>query len=126
MLKKLLVALLAFVFLPKLLCYVRVSQQVLNAFNNFTVFFNKTYLNSTERDQALINFNTSFFEVIAQNHYLDLNNDSFEVAINHFSDMTLAQKLKTLNGFRMVRPRLSSSPSGSIQNFNDYGFGWKI
>lgn len=111
--------------LPGVFLYIRPTSEILEAFERFIIKFNKTYANQAIRDQALQIFASEFVSIKDHNAEYVAKKVSFGRRINQLSDITLANKIKGLNGFRLSRPRSSSSPSASpslsrFPNFNDY------
>lgn len=115
--------------------YVRVSNEIMAAFNHFVIQFNKTYGNENKKDKAIVNFGIEYTSIKSHNFGYLNGSFGFGRRINQFSDLTLRDKQKVLNGLKIQNspsnqfsiPSSSSSlPSSRVSssfNFNDYGFG---
>lgn len=106
-------------------CYVRVSIEVSQAFNQFIVQFNKTYTNETARDMAIVNFNDDYLLVKAHNRLAAAGNSTFVLRINQYSDKSLKKKKSILNGFRNPFKEVNSTTSqpSNNQDYNEYFYG---
>lgn len=83
---------------------VEITKDILGAFEQFTLRFDKTYPSSKARKQGLLYFAKELLSIRRHNNLFRLGIESYVRKINQFSDASLEQKNRRLSGFRATKP----------------------